>query len=309
MSKITIPRLEFYITNVCNLGCSNCNRFNDLKFSGHQLWDDYADIIREWGEYINITHPVILGGEPLLNPSIISWIKGIRETWKLGTGRPDETHGIQLLTNGTRLNQVRGLREAMRDNDCWLGVSLHDLNQFNEIDQKIREFFENDLYLTEESTERNAGGIGADWYYQKHENRGHEFAGVWTQTDFYENAIRYTDEGRMTLYNSNPTQAHENCTYRRFKNYHMIRGKIYKCGPAALFAELDDQFNLELSDKDKQLLRSYQPLTIEMAREGLTQEWFNHIDDEIPQCKFCPEEYKWYNKISIDDLYKKIRKN
>jgi len=308
MSKLIIPRLEFYITNVCNLGCSNCNRFNDLKFSGHQLWDDYADIIREWGDYVEVTHPVILGGEPLLNPTINKWIQGIRETWPTGSGKSG-THGIQLLTNGTRLNQVRGLRETMKKYDCWLGVSLHDLNMFEEIDLAIKEFFENDLYLIEKSEKRDAGGIGADWFYQKHKNRGEEVAGVWTQNTFYENSIRYTPTGNMTLYNSNPTLAHENCTYRRFKNYHMIRGKIYKCAPAALFAELDDQFNLELSVEDKQLLRSYQPLTIEMAREGLAHEWFSYIDDEIPQCKFCPEKYVWYDKISPEDLYKKIRKS
>jgi len=305
MSKIRIPRLEFYITNVCNLGCSNCNRFNNLKFNGHQLWDDYSDIISEWGEYIEIQHPVILGGEPLLNPTINDWIRGIRNTW----GADSDTHGIQILSNGTRLNQVRNLRQTMKENAAWLGISLHDLNMFDEIDQAIKRFFENDLYLIENSEDRNAGGIGADWFYQKHKQRDEEVAGIWTQTDFYENAIRYTSDGRMTLYDSNPTQAHENCTFRRFKNYHMIRGKIYKCGPAALFAELDDQFNLDLSVEDKELLRSYQPLTIEMARQGLTEEWFSHIDDEIPQCKFCPEHYIWNNKISVDDLYKKIRKD
>jgi len=273
------------------------------------LWEDYADVIREWGKYIRIIHPVILGGEPLLNPTINEWIRGIRETWPIGTDNYPGSHGIQLLTNGTRLNQVRGLRETMKKYDCWLGVSLHDLNMFDEIDSSIKNFFENDLYLIEKSEERNAGGIGADWFYQKTINRGEEVAGVWTQTTFYENSIRYNENGRMTLYQSNPTRAHENCTYRRFKNYHMIRGKIYKCGPAALFAELDDQFDLDLSDEDKKLLRSYQPLTIEMAQNGLAQEWFNHIDNEIPQCKFCPEQYNWYNKISTDDLYKKIRKS
>ena len=35
---------EFYITNVCNLNCTECNRFNNYHFSGHQRWDDYSDV-------------------------------------------------------------------------------------------------------------------------------------------------------------------------------------------------------------------------------------------------------------------------
>lgn len=301
MKKLFIPKIEFYITNVCNLGCSNCNRFNDLKFTGHQLWKDYADVMEEWAEYVDIGHPVILGGEPLLNPSINEWIAGLRRIWPW-----PNTAGLQVLTNGTRLNQVKNLYETCRDNYAWIGVSLHNLDDFDEIDRQVRQFYGNEFEKIEKSDNRDAGGIGADWYYQK---TGTEFAGIWTQNTFYENAIKYTLEGRMTLHQSNPTQAHENCTFRRFKNYHFIRGKIYKCGPSALFPELDDQFDLDLSTDDKKLLRSYQPLTIEMARQGLAQDWFDHIDDEIPQCKFCPEHYLWHEKISPDDLYKKIRKS
>ena len=31
---------EFYITNVCNLSCNGCNRFNNYKFRGFQRWED-----------------------------------------------------------------------------------------------------------------------------------------------------------------------------------------------------------------------------------------------------------------------------
>jgi hypothetical protein len=301
MSKFTIPKIEFYITNVCNYGCSNCNRFNNLNFRGHQRWKDYADVMEEWGEYIDIKHPVILGGEPLLNPTIKEWLRGIRKIWPY----PD-TGGIQVLTNGTQLNKVKGLREAMKDSVAWLGISLHNLDDFEMIDAAVREFYSNDFVKEESSENRDAGGIGADWYYEKDRK---EFAGIWTQTMFYNSAIKQMDLAGIKLHDSNPTLAHNNCTMRKWKNYHFIEGKIYKCGPVALFPKLEEQFGLHLSDEDKKLLTSYQPLTIEMAREGLTEEWFSHIDDEIPQCKFCPEHYDWFEQISTEDLYKKIRKN
>jgi hypothetical protein len=307
MKKFTIPRIEFYITNVCNYGCTECNRFNNHKFTGHQRWEDYADVMREWGEYININFAVILGGEPLLNPTVTDWVRGLREIWPYDhTGKnPEGGHGFQLLTNGSRLSQVKGLYEAMRDSQTWLGVSLHNLDDFDSIDSAIREFYNNDFEEVTASENRDAGNIGADWFYKKNYL---EYAGIWTQDTFYNSAIKSFDPSGIRLYNSDPTKAHENCTMRRFKNYHFIEGKIYKCGPAALFPKLDDQFGIHLSDEDREILNSYQPLTIEMAREGLTEEWFNHIDDEIPQCKFCPETYDWVQQISTDDLYKKIRK-
>lgn len=32
--------MEFYITNVCNLTCTGCNRFNNYKFKGFQRWTE-----------------------------------------------------------------------------------------------------------------------------------------------------------------------------------------------------------------------------------------------------------------------------
>lgn len=300
MDKLQIPKLEFYITNMCNFGCTNCNRFNNLNFRGHQRWDEYANTIQEWSEYVDIQQVAIMGGEPLLNPTIVDWVRGIRKSWP-------KTH-MQILTNGTQLNKVKGLYRAMCDSRVWLGVSLHNLDDFEEIDASIRDFYGNDFVKEEQSEKRDAGGIGADWYYEQDWKRS-RFAGVWTQNAFYNSAIKSNNnDGTLTLHDSNPTLAHNNCTMREFKNYHMIEGKIYKCGPVALFPKLDEQFGIQLSDEDRNMMNSYQPLTIEMARAGEAQDWFNHIDDEIPQCKFCPESYDWVEVISTDDLYKKISK-
>ena len=80
-NRITIDKIEFYITNVCNLTCSGCNRYNNYKFAGWQNYDDYADIIQQWSKKINLIKPVILGGEPLLNPTINKWVEGLRAAW------------------------------------------------------------------------------------------------------------------------------------------------------------------------------------------------------------------------------------
>ena len=42
--------MEFYITNVCNLTCTGCNRFNNYKFKGFQRWADYKEEYTQWSK-------------------------------------------------------------------------------------------------------------------------------------------------------------------------------------------------------------------------------------------------------------------
>ena len=101
--------------------------------------------------------------------------------------------------------------------------------------------------------------------------------------------MRYNTAGRATLHNNTPESAFSTCAFAHNKNYHFIRGKLYRCGPVGLFPDLDDQFDLDLSPEDKQLIRAYQPLSID-EYDHKNQEFFDHIDDMIPQCKFCSND-------------------
>ena len=79
MKDLFLPTVEFYITNVCNLSCAGCNRFNNYKFKGLQRWDDYKDIYRRWSEELHVTKYIgILGGEPMLNPDFMNWLEGVK---------------------------------------------------------------------------------------------------------------------------------------------------------------------------------------------------------------------------------------
>ena len=295
MSKLFIPKIEFYITNVCNLACNECNRFNDLKFTGTQLWKDYEELYEEWANYIEFERIVILGGEPLLNPSILDWIKGLHRLWP--------KYGKQVLTNATMLDKVKGLYEACRDNFTWVGISLHAETDLPEIEQRIERFFGGNIAHKQYSADAKTP-LSAHWYYRS--NDGVE-VGIWKQDYFYKNSILTAPTGEMFLHDSDPKRAHDQCMFVRNKNYHFIRGEIYKCGPVALFPDLAEQFDLNLSEEDKNLINSYTPLTVNMAKNGTAQSWLDHIDDQIPQCKFCPEHYSG-QQIDFEVLKQKIRK-
>jgi hypothetical protein len=221
---------------------------------------------------------VILGGEPLLNPTIVDWIYGLNDIWHTS---------VQILTNGTHLNRVRGLKHALQKNGNWLGVSWHNMQQFDQLRGIMIEFLGQDCV---EMHGKSNNRFDGDIVFQ--DNHGLTIP-IWIQDQFKQSSIR----ADWTLHNSDPIIAHERCGFVKNKNYHFIKGKLYKCGPVALMPEFDQQHALNISQQDRQLLHEYQPLTIDDV-EHKGQDFFHNLDMPIPQCKFCPvdayEEKKIY---------------
>lgn len=284
--RIVIDRLEFYITNVCNLTCSGCNRYNNYKFAGWESWAQAEPVLARWAEKIDIRHPVILGGEPLLNPDITHWIRGLHKLW------PDHG-GVQVQSNGTRLDLVPGLYEVL-DRYNWIGISLHAEEHREILFSRIRNFLKPPIKETEDPNHHT----GSRWQFvDVNKKRIH----VWVNDNFVQSNIITRSDGSRTLYSSDPKKAHKNCTFHINKNYHMIRGQIYKCGPVALMAEFDQQYPFAISDNDRALIHAPgRGLSIdEFDQRGV--EFLKNIDKVIPQCKFCPERYH-YSPITFTSL-------
>lgn len=122
------PVVEFYITNVCNLTCRGCNRFNNLNFKGHQYWADHADAYEAWSKRLDLPRITIIGGEPTLNPDLELWTMNLRRLW------PDAV--IMIQTNGTYQRP-----EHLTFWDKYrvgFGLSLHDPATAEELKTKWR---------------------------------------------------------------------------------------------------------------------------------------------------------------------------
>jgi organic radical activating enzyme len=277
-TRYVLDKVEFYITNVCNLNCDQCNRFNDYKFAGWQRWSDYEAIHQRWAELIDIKFLVILGGEPLLNPSINEWITGLGNIWK----KP-----VQILTNGTRLNQTPGLYETLLAWDPdpkqlkhWIGISVHNMADMDFYVQEAKKFLRGDIQtLTDKAIM-----YGADLALMDENGVRVHF---WIQDNFYNAAVTKNENGELTLFNNDPELAHKHCGFVQWKNYHFIRGTLNKCGPAPLFPEFDQQHPLAISSADRELINAYRPYTIDQVEQQGT-DILKTIDDMLPQCKFCP---------------------
>jgi hypothetical protein len=275
-------RLEFYVTNVCNLTCEGCNRFNNYNFAGWQRWSDYESIYEKWSQYITTDQIVLLGGEPLLNPDIIEWAYGLNRLFK---------KRVQILSNGTRLNQVDGLYKLLQSRLAWVGVSWHNPDTIDDFEHSVKQFLRGDVIKVGKDHPENIFDAPVMWM-----DRYNVKIPLWIQYEFYDSAIKTLPTGQLTLHDSDPLKAHGACGFVKHKNYHFIRGKLYKCGPVALFPEFDQQHNLGLSDQDRALLSSYKPLDVD-EYETRGAEFLANIDNPLPQCKFCPESIEYKNRL------------
>lgn len=317
--KHSLNYAEFYITNVCNLNCTECNRFNNYHFNGHQLWDDYSNVYAKWGDVIELPYVSILGGEPLLNPSINSWLYGIRKIW-------NDTV-IEVTTNGSRLNYVKGLYQAINDTNAFLHVSVHNQESLDtDVENNIYEFLESPI--TKETIIPD--DIDDSWQQQYNRIKQPGWMDCNSHTNFedlpaehkqicidkglnvtdflnFNSYYRYTDanlvkilvyvedvfyhsaitlnNGVFNLNNSNPTKAHERCHGKN--NYHFVKGKLYKCAISGILPEFVKQFPFNISKEDMELVNSYVPLS--MNNINTIGEFVKSLPNEISQCKFCPD--------------------
>lgn len=274
MKLLKLDYAEFYITNVCNLACPGCNRFNNYHFKGFQKWKDYKDVYASWAKILRLKRFTILGGEPLLNPDIMEWIHGTSSLWP---------NAIPLMTtNGFQLNKVKGLYQTLLDCPKFLlSVGIHNKKHKKQIIGLVQNFlrppfkyeFRRFNKYREEIDIIDVNNVKIRVQYN------------WW---FHQGAIVPTEQGTFTLHNSDPVKAHSIC--HSAECHHFAYGKLYKCGASALFPEFDSQFKLELSEQDRNLMNNVRALAVtdDFAKQ---QEFITNIKNPIPQCKFCPEVY------------------
>ena len=284
-NKLFLPSVEFYITNVCNLACQGCNRFNNLRFSGFQKWEDYQLIYEKWAEQIEIGHIGILGGEPLLNPTFMHWFRGIRKLWP----------NIQLttVTNAYRLNQISGLYDFLLEHkhNTHLSIGIH--NKKNK--KKIMSIIENFLVAPLEVNFDNSNQYMQNIIIVDSNQVGVKVEYNWW---FHQGSIiQDLETQKISLHNSNVDRAHANCSMKTC--YTFIRGKLYKCGVVGLLPELAEQYPFELSDQDQQLMQGYTALAVDADIES-KKEFIKALPNAIPQCKFCPETYNGKQIFAIE---------
>jgi hypothetical protein len=106
--------------------------------------------------------------------------------------------------------------------------------------------------------------------------------------DMFDTSALTVTNGVFTPHNSDPEKSHDICYSK--KCHHFIKGKLYKCGPVALFPEFYKQFHFNISKTDKDLMHSYNALNSTDTSIKIDQ-FISNLGNAIPQCKFCPDQF------------------
>ena len=330
LPKLQLDYVEFYITNFCNFNCNGCNRFNNYAFNGRQEWLEYADLYRRWSEILNFKEFTILGGEPMTNPDYLEWLQGIIQLWPDARGSfltngyylKSDNKSLYNLLNSTqgKVTLNIGLHNLNRKDTV-----LATVNDWLEGEVTITRYPDNlrQLYNFDRNWVASYSAIRDDlwpdcptvdeWDLLSDNIKSEcEMVHNFSPSLLAENLLGYrlTDTNGVTvliqnenyfhqgalkplaqsfkLHNSDPIQAHNIC-HSKFC-HHFDKGLLYKCGQVSVIQEFDQQFYLELTPEDRELMQSYQPANIDNTYEELLQ-FIKNLDQPMPQCKFCPENY------------------
>jgi organic radical activating enzyme len=275
-----LQEVQFYINNDCNLACKNCVSYNNFDFKGYYLWKDSEKKNQQWPRFINPGRISILGGEPYLNPDLMSWVRGIRSLW------PDHDY-ITVATNGTLLDRskIKQHTKEIIKLGIQIEISIHDPKQHEKIE---RDFLR---ILDEESIEYEIVDIWDDYtsrFDKKRiiDRRNNKVLGTTQSAYYFENiSIESQDETVIRFYSSNAERAHSNCLSREC--HYIIHGDLYKCVLVSTAKEFSKQFSLDPGSQ--RLLDMYQPCD-PLRDDNEIFDFLDSIKNHIPQCSLCPTQ-------------------
>jgi organic radical activating enzyme len=312
------------------------------------LWDDYKDIYKQWANIITSEEIGILGGEPLLNPSIISWISGISNLFPKSN--------IRIITNGSLLGRWPELYEVLKSYQgrVSLDINTHSLKHRPEMEHKIEKFLSGPITKKSLAVMSKKNPLWTSCY---NKIKDQHWPDCETLDDFYKlprhiqtecynvhrvspeiwinevYGVEYLDKNNISirlnladsfnnstvifnnqtqelaLNRSDPEKAFSVCYFK--KCHHFIKGKLYKCGPVGILPEFINQFDVNITADEAELIKSYKPAEISWQPD-MIKDFVDELNSykPIPQCTFCPENFipeKFDYSTKKIKLFKKIK--
>lgn len=212
MNLPVLPFVETMITQACNLGCQGCTNYSDLTRSGYLTWDQGLRQIEPWLQRVSIPDFGIMGGEPLINPTVRQWIKGIRQLMPLAQ--------IRFTTNGLLLSKhldIVDLAAEVGNIVFKIGVHVADLELENNINYILNR------YDWQEVTE---------WGIRRYRTQNNFRLQISRPQTFWKTFRN--DYAHMAPHDSNPAESFALCCQKTCPL--LYEGKIFKCSTTGLLS-------------------------------------------------------------------------
>lgn len=259
--KLPIEHLEIMVINACQLSCHGCATFSDLRHSGYVPWDQGKEEILPWLERLDPECIGVMGGEPLMNPDLENWIRGLRKIL------PNTQ--IRIPTNGFLLEKNWHLVDLLHDiGNTVLKISYHmESDQLKNISKKII-----NSYDLEPVTEYGINRWSTKDNFKFQINRPSTFLKSYVG-----------DYGNMMPHDNDPREAFDICVAQRCP--FIYKGLLYKCSTTGLTPEL-------LSRYGRDGVPEWQPyintgLSSDCGQSQL-EKFVNNFGKPHKVCRQCP---------------------
>jgi len=255
----------------CNLSCEGCTTFSDLKHSGYTTWDQGRRWLQPWTERLELPAIGFMGGEPLMNPDIKSWIHGVRDLLPQSQ--------IRFVTNGLLLHKHWDVFELLRNiKNSVFKISYH-VNDSG-LDLNIQKIFDSGAWIPVQE-------FGIDRWL----DREHNFRFQIAKPDRFLRTFKNNYENMMP-HNSDPRQAFECCVQQRCPL--LFENKIFKCGTVGLTPQLLKRFGNPNQEQWQPYL--VDGLTIDSSDQDI-ENFVNNFGKPHSICRQCPSQQDQYSFV------------
>jgi len=273
---------EFNITNVCNLACTGCNRFNNLNLTGYEDWKKHRKAYENFSKHVKVKYLHVLGGEPLMHPMIKDILYDVRSWYP--------TQNIRLVTNGLLLHKVKGLFESIVSNKITLGIYIHNKEWRMPVYKKLRELTNSELKL--KWIINDEGWPLAEFEFNDCTHS------INLAEHFYQNALGEPNQDRLQPHVSDAEKAFNACETRcpTFNG-----GKFYKCPIShALPDVVRQKNNIYYTQKQKDLIDTFPYVSCDDVQSFPDDKFEALLSEKIDQCSLCPEKFEFHKIAKMD---------
>jgi len=290
---IHLNEIAYHITNVCNLSCTHCISYSNIKgFSGYSKWEDHFSKNKLWPNFINPHKVQITGGETFLNPDLINWVRGIRNLW------PDKY--VSVLTNGTLFHKsnVKKITKEILNLGFEIEISIHHENHYLPAYESFLNILkESNINHSEEYTifaKNSSKKIVEDLRKFRNKDTNKVLGTIERKQIFFQNSIKFYDKNLIKMHDNDPIKTHENCCLKTCGI--IVDGDLFKCVAVAVGKQLNKQFNV--LNKHNMLLNDYVPCSPIIGKNKV-YDFLKNINEPIKQCGLCDIGFvKVYNPIN-----------
>ncbi|GAB7140281.1 hypothetical protein RsTz2092_02290 [Deferribacterales bacterium RsTz2092] len=245
-----LPKLYILVAEHCNDNCYGCVAFSTLAKEEFYDIKTFEQDINRMSELTSVGEVTLAGGEPLLNPNIISFFELSRRAF------PDPNIKIVLFTNGLLLlKQKAPFFKAVLDNNITVFPTKYPDMDWNKIEQYVGSFGVTLQYFTD---------------------MGFQSGAVSNKNERVSGKYPLHLDGKCSL---TPFDSYSRCGLSNGACGVMRNGKLYPCTVIAGIRHFNSHFNQNLPVTSHDYIDIY--------KVANCKEILEYMAKPHPFCKYC----------------------